>query len=182
MIGHIRIRFQHQIFQMRIFPCPDQILQIDGSGENTLFIYHIDGHDIVVFSCLLHQLAHSLLDGQVFRDADVVRCHATADLFLIVRQQHLHIFFCILVQHPDDLFFLFRIQIFQQIDGVIGIHLGDHSRSTLHRQFPDILTGFLNVFEDLCDLLRSQQMIQSLPFFLCHPRHHIGNIVFMIIQ
>ena len=113
MIGHIRIRFQHQIFQMRIFPCPDQILQIDGSGENTLFIYHIDGHDIVVFSCLLHQLAHSLLDGQVFRDADVVRCHATADLFLIVRQQHLHIFFCILIQHPDNLFLLLRIQIFQ---------------------------------------------------------------------
>ena len=182
MIGHIRIRFQHQIFQMRIFPCPDQILQIDGSGENTLFIYHIDGHDIVVLSGLLYQLAHSLPDSQVLRDTDVVRRHAAADLFFIIGQQHLHIFFCILVQHPDDLFFLFRIQIFQQIDGVIGIHLGDHSRSTLHRQFPDILTGFLNVFEDLCDLLRSQQMIQSLPFFLCHPRHHIGNIVFMIIQ
>ena len=181
MIGHIRIRFQHQIFQMCIFSCTDQILQVDGSGENTLFIYHIDGHDIVVFSCLLHQLAHSLLDGQVFRDADVIRCHAAANLFLIVRQQHLHIFSRILVQHPDNLFFFFRIQIFQQVDSVIGIHLGDHSRSTLHGQFPDILTWFLNVFEDFCNLLRSQQVIQSLPFFLCHPCHHIGNIVLMII-
>ena len=181
MIGHIRIRFQHQIFQMCIFSCTDQILQVDGSGENTLFIYHIDGHDIVVFSCLLHQLAHSLLDGQVFRDADVVRRHAATDLFFIIGQQHLHIFFRILVQHPDNLFFLFRIQIFQQVDSVIGIHLGDHSRSTLHGQFPDILTGFLNVFEDFCNLLRSQQVIQSLPFFLCHPCHHIGNIVLMII-
>ena len=181
MIGHIRIRFQHQIFQMCIFSCPDQILQIDGSGKNTLFIYHVDGHDIVVFSCLLHQLAHSLPDGQVLRDTDVVRRHAAADLFLIIGQQHLYIFFCVLVQHPDDLFFLFRIQIFQQVDSVIGIHLGDHFRSTLHGQFPDILTWFLNVFEDFCNLLRSQQVIQSLPFFLCHPCHHIGNIVLMII-
>ena len=166
---------------MCIFSCTDQILQVDGSGENTLFIYHIDGHDIVVLSGLLYQLAHSLPDSQVLRDTDVVRRHAAADLFFIIGQQHLHIFFCILVQHPDNLFFLFRIQIFQQVDSVIGIHLGDHSRSTLHGQFPDILTGFLNVFEDFCNLLRSQQVIQSLPFFLCHPCHHIGNIVLMII-
>ena len=72
---------------MRIFPCPDQILQIDGSGENTLFIYHIDGHDIVVFSGLLYQLAHSLPDGQVLRDTDVVRRHAAADLFFIIGQR-----------------------------------------------------------------------------------------------
>ena len=167
---------------MCIFSCPDQILQIDGSGKNTLFIYHVDGHDIVVFSCLLHQLAHSLPDGQVLRDTDVVRRHAAADLFLIIGQQHLYIFFCVLVQHPDDLFLLLRVQILQQVNGVIGIHFGDHSCGALHGQFFDIFPGILNIFENIRGLLRSQQMIQTFPFFLCHPRQHIGDIVLMEIQ
>ena len=81
LIGeNVGIAAADDVRQSIVFPCNDEILQVDGAGVHTACIHHIQRGDVVVDSRLPHQLAHGLADGQRVADAHKVAAHPAADI------------------------------------------------------------------------------------------------------
>ena len=81
LIGeNVGIAAADDVRQSIVFPCNDEILQVDGAGVHTARIHHIQRGDVVVDSRLPHQLAHGLADGQRVADAHKVAAHPAADI------------------------------------------------------------------------------------------------------
>ena len=182
MVGHIGVGAADDILQLVARPCHDQIFQVNGTVVFFRFVHHIQGRDIVVFARLLDQLAHGLPDGQILADADVVGGHAAADLVLIVGHQQPDIFRRILIQMFDQLLLVVLFQIFQCVHRIVRVHAGNDLCRFIRRQFLQIRLGIVQIGEDLCHTIHTQDRIELLPFVRRQLFQRIGQIIFVVIR
>ena len=112
--------------QRIVFPCDDQILQVDGTGEYAVFVHHVQRGNIVMFTGLPYQLAHGAADGQRIRYADEIAAHAAANLRLVKGQQTPDVVPGVVVQMGGDGLFLFCRKLPQNVQRVPDVHASDH--------------------------------------------------------
>ena len=74
-----------------------------------------------------------------------------------------------------------RIQILQNIDRIIGIHLRNDSGSIFQVDLLQILCRILGIGKDFRNILLSKQRIEFFSFLRCHLLHCIRNVALMII-
>ena len=181
MIIDTRIRSGNNVIQIVPLSGPDQILQINRPIKMVVFIFYIDCLNIIILPRLANQLRHGLPNGQVISDENIVGGHETSDLILIIRQNQLNIPAGLIIHETDQLLLNNLINLFQNIDGVIGIHLRNNLCRSLDRNLLQILIRIFQISKNLGGLLRSQDPVHTAPFLTGKLLHGSGDIIFMII-
>ena len=181
-VGDIGIGADDQAFQTFLCPGNDEVFQVDGAVEVLVFIHHIQGGDVVVFSGLLYQLAHRLPDGHIVFDGDVVGGHPAADLVLVIGEQHLHIFHRVLVQLVDDLVFIGIVKILQCVHRIVRVHVGNDLGGLVAGQLLQIRLGIVQIGKDLGNGIHTQNGIERLAFGGGQRLQRIRQIFFMVIR
>ena len=122
----------------------DDVLQGIGAIQPAA-LCGIDGADIVMLTCLTHQLPHGLPDGQAAGNGHKIGGHHTARLVLIIGANGAHIPAGIIVQQRYQLPLHSTRQVFQHIHRVVGIHLRQHLRRTPRLHLLQISSCILGV-------------------------------------
>ena len=117
-----------------------------------------------MFTSLANESTHGFTDGQFVGNADEVVGHAAADFIFIIGEQFADILLCIFVQMADKLLFFVLGQVIQNIQCVIGIHVGNHFGSLFNRQFFNIFFGIIQIGKDFSYFLCTENRIE-LPSF-----------------
>ena len=181
VVGDVGIGAGDQLFQALLRTGHDEVFQVDGTIKVLVLIHHIQGGDVIVLACLLHQLTHGLPDGHIPADADVVGGHAAADLVLVIGEQQLHIIGGILVQLVDDLCLIVLFQVIQSIHSIVRIHVGDDPGGPLGVQLLQVRLCVVQIGEDLCHRIHAQCGVHLLALLRCQGRQGIGQVIFMVI-
>ena len=181
-VRDIGIGADDQAFQAFLCPGNDEVFQVDGTVEVLVFVHHIQGGDVVVFSGLLYQLAHRLPDGHIVFDGDVVGGHSAADLILVIREQHLHIFHRVFVQLVDDLVFIGIVKVFQCVHRIVRVHVGNDLCGFVAGQLLQIRLGIVQIGKDLGNGIDAQNGIERLTFSGGQYLQRIRQILFMVIR
>ena len=129
-----------------------------------VFVHHIQRGDVIVFSGLFHQLAHRLPDGHIVFDGDVVGGHSAADLILVIREQHLHIFNRVFVQLVDDLVLIGIVKVFQRVHRIVRVHVGNDLCGFVAGQLFQVRLGIVQISKDLGNSIHAQNGIERLTF------------------
>ena len=140
-------------------------------------IEHVDGLQVVVLRSLVHQRPHRLLDGDAAQDGDVVGRHLAADLVLVVRLDEGDVAAALGVHVRQDGVLLALGQIFQEVDGVVGVHVLDDVRGLLDVQLTDVLFRVFQISEDLGHGLRAHQAVQPQALVLRQQRQRVRDVV-----
>ena len=82
----------------------------------------------------------------------------------------------------DQLLFVVLFQIFQRVHRVVRVHAGNDLGRLIRRQFFQIRLGIVQIGEDFCHTIHTQDRIEFLPFVRHQLFQRIGQIVFMVIR
>ncbi len=153
---NIGIAAADDALQRIVFPCDDQILQVDGTGEYAVSIHHIQCGDVVMLTGLPHQLAHGTANGQRIRNADEIAAHAAADLRLVKGQQPPDIIPGVVIKMGGNGLFLFCRKLPQNLQCIPSIHVGNHLCRQRFWQIGQAMGGIVQIGEDLRQRLSVQ--------------------------
>ena len=182
MICQIRIGCDYQIRKICGVPGNDQILKIDGTIENFVFIDNIYGHDVVVFTCLLYQLLHGGADIQILLNDYIIRSHSATNLIIFIRLDHSDLFAGLFFHVIDDRLCSLIIHVFENIYGIIRIHvLEEFSGEICGETCQEFMRGF-HICKNLRKFFFSEYFIYSLKSIFIEIIQCARDIIIMIVR
>ena len=177
----IGIRDSGNVGKGSAFPGDDQILQIDRAAEGAFLVNHIESGHIVVLRGLTDQLAHSALNGGVFRDLDIVGTHFAADLVLVEGGQQTDLTAKLRGQQVGQLVALQFAQSLQKLHSGGGFHQCQRFHLLAHGKKLEKLCDVLAVFQYADQGLHGQKTEKAAALLTAQFFQGKGDVLFVVI-